>query len=87
MPNVSDYGALTAEERYTRNVSFTMGRLEVPHIDMYEALAKETEMIAYALANPDNSLRIPNAHTAAKVWRVVEALRESSRLGGAVQNV
>lgn len=86
-PNDSDYGALSAEERYTRNISFTMGNLEVPQIDMYEALARETEMIAEALSNPDSTLGIPTARDAANVWKVVEALRESNRLKGAAQNV
>lgn len=86
-PNDSDYGALTTEERYTRNVSFTMGNLEVPQIEMYEALAQETEMIAQALTVPDSVSIIPTARSAANVWRVIEALRESNRLGGVTQNV
>jgi predicted dehydrogenase len=86
-PNDSDYETLTADERYARNVSFTMGNLEVPQIDMFEALTKEIEMIAGALSNPNSALSIPTARTAAKVWRVVEALRESNRLGGVKQNV
>ena len=86
-PNDSDYGALTAEERYTRNVSFTMGNLEVPQIEMYEALAQEVEMIAQALTVPDSVSTIPTARSAANVWRVVEALRKSNGLGGVSQNV
>ncbi len=86
-PNDSDYGALSAEERFSRNISFTMGNLEAPQIDMYEALARETEMIAEALSNPDSTLIIPTARDAANVWKVVEALRESNRLKGATQNV
>lgn len=86
-PNDSDYGALSAEERYTRNISFTMGNLEVPQIDMYEALARETEIIAEALSNPNSTLGIPTAQDAANVWRVVEALRQSNRLQGATQHV
>jgi len=86
-PNDLDYGALSAEERHTRNVSFTMGNLEVPQIEMYEALAKETEMIAEALNAPDSVTTIPTARSAAKVWKVIEALRESNRLGGVAQNV
>jgi len=87
VPNDSDYGALTAEERHTRNVSFTMGNLEVPQVDMYEALAREIEMIAQALTVGDTGSIIPDARSAANVWRVVEALRESNRLGGVSQNV
>jgi predicted dehydrogenase len=87
VPNDSDYAALTAEERYTRNISFTMGNLEVPQIDMYEALGREIEMIAEALNRPDSTPIIPTARDAANVWRVVEALRESNRLGGVARNV
>ncbi len=86
-PNYSDYGALTAEERRTRNVSFTMGNLQVPQLDLYEALSQEMEMIAQALTVSDIGSMIPSARNAADVWRVVEALRESDRLGGVVQNV
>jgi predicted dehydrogenase len=86
-PNNSDYGALTAEERYTRNVSFTMGNIEAPQIEMFEALAQETALIAQALRVSDTDSTIPTARTAANVWRVVEALRESNRLGGVGQNV
>lgn len=85
--NDSDYGALTVDERYTRNVSFTMGNLEVPQIEMYEALAKEIEMIAQVLTIPNTLSMPPTARSAAKVWRVVEALRESDRLGGITQYV
>jgi predicted dehydrogenase len=86
-PNSSDYSDLTAEERHTRNVSFTMGNLEVPQVDMYESLGLQTEMIAKALTFPDLALSIPTARCAANVWKVVEALRESNRLGGVAQNV
>jgi hypothetical protein len=64
-----------------------MGNVEVPQIEMYEALAKETKMIAQALTSPDSASTIPTAQSAAKVWRVVEALRESNRLGGVTHNV
>jgi predicted dehydrogenase len=86
-PNDLDYVALTAEERYTRNVSFTMGNLEVPQIEMYEALGQETQMIAQALNAPNSGATIPTARSAANVWKVIEALRESNRLGGVAQNV
>jgi predicted dehydrogenase len=86
-PNDSEYGALTAEEKHTRNVSFTMGNLEVPYVEMYEALAKEATMIAQALGHPDIATTIPTAQSAANVWKVVEALRESNRLGGVRQSV
>jgi predicted dehydrogenase len=86
-PNDSDYDALTPEEKHTRNVSFTMGSLEVPQIDIYEALAREIEMIAQALNAPESVSTIPTVQSAAKVWKVVEALRESNRLGGVTQNV
>ncbi len=86
-PNDLDYGALTAKERYTRNVSFTMGNLELPQIEMYEALAQETEMIAQALNAPNSVTTIPTARSAANVWKVIEALRESNRLGGVAQHV
>ena len=86
-PSDLDYVALTAEERYTRNVSFTMGNLEVPQIEMYEALGQETQMIAQALNAPNSGATIPTARSAANVWKVIEALRESNRLGGVAQNV
>jgi predicted dehydrogenase len=86
-PNDSDYSSLTVEERHKRNVSFTMGNLEVPHVEMYEALAQEISMIALALGNPGSEVTIPTAQNAANVWKVVEALRESNRLGGVTQNV
>lgn len=85
--NNSDYDALTPEERHTRNVSFTMGKLEVPQIETYEALTREIEMIAQALMAPESISTIPTARSAANVWKVVEALRESNRLGGITQNV
>jgi predicted dehydrogenase len=87
VPNDSDYGSLTAEERYTRNVSFTMGNLEVPQVDMYEALSYEIEMIAQALTVGDTRSLLPTARNAENVWKVVEALRESNRLGGVAQYV
>ena len=86
-PNISEYGDLTAEERYKRNVSYTMGNLEVPNIEMSEALALEMDTIARILENPDFELETPDANSAANVWRVVEALRESNRLGGISQYV
>jgi predicted dehydrogenase len=86
-PNISEYSDLTAQERYTRNVSFTMGNLEVPNIEMFEALALEIDTIAKVLNSSEPSIAIPNAMSAANVWKVVEALRESDRLGGAAQNV
>lgn len=86
-PTDLDYIALTAEERYARNVSFTMGNLEVPQVEMYEALAQETELIALALRAPNSLATIPTARSAANVWRVIEALRESNRLGGVAHNV
>jgi hypothetical protein len=87
VPNDLDYGDLTAEDKYTRNISFTMGNLEVPQIELYEALALETEMIAQALIAPNSISTIPTARSAASVWRVIEALRESNRLGGVTQDV
>jgi len=87
VPNDLDYGDLTAEDKYTRNISFTMGNLEVPQIELYEALALETEMIAQALIAPNSISTIPSARSAASVWRVIEALRESNRLGGVTQDV
>ena len=64
-----------------------MGNLEVPQIDMYEALTQEIEMIAQALILPDSETKIPNARNAAHVWKIVEALRKSYQLGGIAQNV
>jgi predicted dehydrogenase len=81
--NSSQYDTLTVEEKYSRNVSYTMGNLQVPQIDMYEALAKEMEEIAKALNTSNDSLKIPTARSAANVWRIVEALRESDRKDGA----
>jgi predicted dehydrogenase len=86
-PNDLDYVALSAEERYARNISFTMGDIEVPQIEMYEALAQETEMISKALQDWDSVIDIPTARSAVRVWKVIEALRESNRLGGLRQNV
>jgi len=86
-PSDSDYAALTAEERYKRNISFSMGNLEVPQIEMYESLARETEMIAEALTDPHCTHQIPTAQDAFNVWKVVEALRESNRLKGVAHNV
>jgi hypothetical protein len=54
---------------------------------MYEALAQETEMIAQALSAPNSVTTIPTARSAANVWKVIEALRESNRLGGVAQHV
>jgi predicted dehydrogenase len=87
VPNDADYSSLTAKEKQTRNISFTMGNLEVPQVEMYEALAREIESIELALDAPDSVSNIPTARSAASVWRVVEALRESSRLGGVAHNV
>jgi hypothetical protein len=64
-----------------------MGNLEVPSIEMYEALALEMDTIATILKNPEFELETPDANSAANVWRVVEALRESNRLGGISQYV
>lgn len=87
VPNDSDYAALSAEEKYTRNISFLMGDLKVPKIEMYEALAQETVMISRALQDENSEIVIPTAGSAVKVWKVIEALRESYRLGGLAQNV
>lgn len=86
-PDSSDYSDLTAEERYTRNVSFTMGNLEIPNIEMYEALSLEVDTIAMVLKSSESRLITPSADSAANVWKVVEALRESYRLGGIAQHV
>ena len=86
-PNDSGYEALSAEERFSRNVSFTMGNLEVPQIEIYEALALEIEMIAQVLRGSVLEPKIPTAKDAANVWKVVEALRESNRQEGATQDV
>lgn len=87
VPTDLDYITLSAKERHTRNVSFNMGDLEVPQIEMYEALAQEIEMIAQALKAPNSAVTIPTARSAADAWKVIEALRESNRLGGVAQNV
>ena len=86
-PSGSEYNSLSAEERHSRNVSFTMGNIEVPQIEMYEALAREIEVLALHLGSRKLSAKIPTARDAANVWRVVEALRESNRLEGVAQNV
>ena len=86
-PNFSNYGVLTAEEKFTRNVSFIMGKLEVPQIGSYEALAKEIEDIAHALMTSEPISTFPNARSASQIWKIVEALRESNRLGGVIQYV
>ena len=86
-PDSSDYSDLTAEERYSRNVSFTMGKLEIPNIEVYEALALEVDTIAMVLKSPESRFITPDAESAANVWKVVEALRESNRLGGKAQHV
>jgi predicted dehydrogenase len=86
-PSDSCYESLTPEEKYSRNVSFTMGNLEVPQIDMYEALAKEVDAIADALTMNSVERSIPSSINAADAWKIIEALRESNRLGGIAQNV
>lgn len=86
-PTDSDYAMLTAEEKYSRNVSFTMGNLEVPNINMYEALALEVEAIAAELNTTNSTSAIPNARNAADVWKVVEALRLSNQMKGVTQYV
>lgn len=86
-PTDADYADLTAEERYSRNVSFTMGNLEVPNIDMHEALSLEIEMIAKDIRSANSTSTLPSARSAANVWKVVEALRESNLQGGVSQNV
>ena len=86
-PKDADYADLTADERYTRNVSFTMGNLEVPSIDMYEALSLEMESIAISLRSVVSSAVLPNARSAMNVWKVVEALRQSNLNKGVTQYV
>ena len=86
-PSNSDYEGLSPEEKYSRNVSFTMGYLEIPKIDMYEALALEVETIANALSMDSVAPSTPTAANAAQAWKIIEALRESNRLGGVTQNV
>ena len=87
MPTDAEYLSLSAEEKYSRNVSYSMGNLEIPQIDMYEALSREMTLIGEALQVPESSISLPNASDAVKVWKVVEALRRSAELEGARQYV
>ena len=86
-PIDSKYESLTPEEKYSRNVSFTMGNIELPQVDMYEALAAEVGEIANFLQLRSGSSSIPSSSDAAIVWKVIEALRESNYQGGELVNV
>lgn len=86
-PNDIEYSSLSAQEKQTRNVSYTMGNLELPVVDLYEALSNEFEQIAEVLLNSQQPCSLPDAKAAEGVWRVIEALRKSSNLDGAQQNV
>lgn len=81
-PNVTDYANLSIEDRKLRNISYTMGNVSAPQITRYEALTLEIELIAQAIRGEIINELLPSASDAAKVWKVVETLRESSRLGG-----
>lgn len=79
----SDYVKLSAEERKLRNVSFVLGNLEVPQIEMYEALKLEFEQIAQVLDGQIPPINLPCASDAVEVWKIVEALGRSHEGGGA----
>jgi predicted dehydrogenase len=86
-PVSTNYSNLTPEEKITRNISYTMGNLEVPQIEMYEALSKEIEVVAKVLTNKVSASMVPNARDAEKIWKIVETLRRSYQLGGITQHV
>ena len=87
MPENETYAKLTAEEKFERNISYTMGNLEVPRLEMYEALAAEIEAVAQALIQKTSVPLIPNVRDAVNVWKIVEALRKSQISGGLTQIV
>lgn len=83
----SQYELISSEEKTARNVSYTMGEIEAPKIQMYEALAKEIDTIADAINCIPTTIGIPSALEAASVWKVVEALRRSINGEGGKQYV
>ncbi len=83
----SKYELISNEEKTARNVSFTMGEIEAPKIQMYEALAKEIDTIADAINQVPTTIGIPSALEAVSVWKVVEALRRSIDSEGGKQFV
>jgi predicted dehydrogenase len=87
IPSESNYSSLSPEEKVSRNVSFSMGNIEVPKIEIYEALKSEIELIAQVLTGSIPPTGLPTANDAANVWLVVEALRLSNQGNGVVQNV
>jgi predicted dehydrogenase len=83
----SSYNLLSPEEKVSRNISFTMGDVEIPKIEVYEALKFEIELISQVLNGLTPAAGLPTASDAANVWLVIEALRASIQSNGAVQNV
>jgi predicted dehydrogenase len=71
--------------KFQRNVSYNTGAAEIPVVEMYEALASEFQSIAQVLKDPAGVNLLPGATVASRVWRVVEALRESVETQGVVQ--
>jgi len=85
--SASKYELISNEEKTARNVSYTMGEIEAPKIQMYEALAKEIDMIADTINQVPTTIEIPSALEAVSVWKVVEALRRSIESEGGKQFV
>jgi len=86
-PEGESYEHLTNSEKITRNVSYVMGEVIAPKVEMYEALAKEVDVIGRILSSNDQRDPVSTIADAYSVWVVIEALRISDQLRGEPQYV
>jgi predicted dehydrogenase len=86
-PIGNNYETLPPIDKHSQNVSFSMGKVEIPKILMHESLALEIELVGMSLNKLEIEQNLPTLANAAEVWKVVEALQNSIALGGVQQNV
>ena len=86
-PVGNSYEALAPVDKHSQNVSFSMGKVEIPKILMHESLALEIELVGKSINRIELDQNLPTLASAAEVWKVVEALQNSIALGGVQQNV
>ena len=86
-PEGESYELLTNLEKVTRNISYTMGEVIAPKVEMYEALAKEVETIGQILSSSDQGDPVSTIADAHSAWVIIEALRLSDQMKGVPQFV
>jgi predicted dehydrogenase len=86
-PVGNSYETLPPIDKHSQNVSYSMGKVEIPKILIHESLALEIELVGKLINRIEIDQNLPTLANAAEVWKVVEALQNSIALGGVQQNV